>query len=580
MRGKETIYIKDVYPEKAQYLSGDEIKIYVEAFNETEKNIDAVLEITIRALDEIIAEQSANIVLKAGCVTEHVFCFEQIESEWQGYGADVVMIAGGEGYHALSTAFDVVASWKYAPRYGFLSDFSIGDEQDPEDIRQMAKYHLNVIQFYDWMYRHDKLMPEEEYFIDPLSRKLSLKAIKEKIRLCHKYGMKALAYSAIYAGSKDFFDEHKDWALYDNAGNAHSLGGEWLFIMNIAPESPWVKHIINEYKDTLSRLDFDGIHMDTYGFPKKAYSLLGGRRKLENLDQQFRMFINKVREELEPVREDLGLSFNAVGNWSIETVAPSRQDIIYIEVWAPYENYIHLYELISRAKELGQKPVTLAAYLPAYLENSGIKPEHAENSLLLSSAVIFASGGYRILLGENNGVLADPYFVLYGKLRPGFERTVRNYYDFIVRYANLLYDPQLKDLSMTHANGINEEYRFENGAFSSFGEPDKIWTIIKEKPGYKIINLVNLTGIKSPRWNEAKENKPTEIKNIIVRALVEEEVEDVFVASPDINNGFPQKLEYEYENFTRGRALKFTIPNLHIWDMVYIRVVETDINTV
>ena len=43
-------------------------------------------------------------------------------------------------------------------RYGFLSDFSSGDG-DRLDVEWMRDLHLNAVQFYDWMYRHDRLLP-------------------------------------------------------------------------------------------------------------------------------------------------------------------------------------------------------------------------------------------------------------------------------------------------------------------------------------------------------------------------------------------------------------------------------------
>lgn len=54
------------------------------------------------------------------------------------------------------------------------------------------------------MYRHDDLVPPEDTFTDLMGRELSLQVVKEKIALCHSYGMKAMAYGAIYAASKDF----------------------------------------------------------------------------------------------------------------------------------------------------------------------------------------------------------------------------------------------------------------------------------------------------------------------------------------------------------------------------------------
>lgn len=563
-------YIKDVYPNKSQYISGDEIIIVIEMVNESTDKKNGTLKLDVMCLDKVIDSKSLDIGIEAQSKNKFCISLGDKADEWQGYGVDVTLICDDKE-DRLSTAFDVVSSWKSAPRYGFLSDFYKEDEEDRLDIEQMNKYHLNVVQFYDWMYRHDDLIPQQDYFIDPLDRELSLKAVKNKINLCHEYGMKALGYGAIYAASKEYLEKNKEFALYDNNGKVASLGDGWLSIMNISTESPWHNHIINEFKKSVEILDFDGIHMDTYGFPKKAYSMIGGNKKLENLGEQFPTLINNTRKELEKAKDDIGLIFNSVSNWSVETIAPAEEDAVYIEVWDPCDRYRHLYELINNAKNLGKKPVILAAYLDPYLKENEVAPEHAENSFLLTSAVIFASGGYHLLLGENNGILAHPYYVRYGYMREEFERIVRNYYDFIVRYGNLLFDQQLIDNSMTHANGINDEFVFENGEFSSYGEPNKVWTIVKEMPGYKTINLINLTGVDSDVWNEPKDCKPKTLENITVKAMVEEEVEGVYMASPFINDGKAIELQYDFTEHSRGKAIKFEVPQLDTWNLIYIK---------
>lgn len=583
--------ISDVYPDRAQYSWKDTVNIIVELSGKPQKNTVAVLQLFLLDLDQVILQQCREITLtsddplsdnskadhnKADRSEAIVFSFPPPSKETKGYGADVVLTVNGNIIGRLSTAFDVSDSWKKAPRYGFLCDFYKQDEMDTGAVKQLSKYHVNVVQFYDWMYRHDELIPKETYFVDPLNRKLSLAAVRNKLKLCHDYGMKAMAYGAIYAASREFYESNRDLALYDSNGGVQNLGDNWLFIMNISEESPWVEHITGEFARTVTELDFDGIHMDTYGFPKAAFSRLNGQTKLERLEQHYPRFINRTRRRLEALKGDVGIIFNAVGNWSVETVAPAEQDAVYIEVWDPSDRYFHLNHIINRAQELGRKPVILAAYISAYLKDNGVSPDHAENCFLLLSSVIFASGGYHILLGENNGILADPYFVRYGVIRREFERTVRNYYDFIVRYQTLLYDQELKDNSMTHTNGINEEYVFGNSEFSSYGEPDKVWTIIKEKPGRKVIHLINLRGIASDIWNEGKASRPVPVEQIHVKVLVDETVKRVFLASPDQNNGSAAVLEFTFSEHSRGILLEFTVPMLEIWDLINIETEQME----
>jgi dextranase len=106
--------------------------------------------------------------------------------------------------------------------------------------------------------------------------------------------------------------------------------------------------------------------------------------------------------------------FNAVGNWPVETVAPADQDAVYIEVWEPYLDFMDLHRLVAGAEKLGGgKPVIIAAY---------IHPERVAN-VRLANAIIFASGGYHLELGEPGAMLADAYFPRFGLMDEAMQRS-------------------------------------------------------------------------------------------------------------------------------------------------------------
>ena len=299
--------------------------------------------------------------------------------------------------------------------------------------------------------------------------------------------------------------------------------------MNIAEESPWHHHIIEQYKRTVEELQFDGIHMDTYGSPKIAISKLANEDKIVRLDEHFPVLINNTRKLLEQSTEDLCLIFNNVGNWPVNTVARAEQDVIYIEVWKPYERYHHIVQILRWAQQYGEgKPVILAAYLKPFMETGEASMDRANHAALILTAVISASGGYHLLLGENKGVLTQGYYVDYSSLSDAFFREIRYYYDFIIRYASVLFDPELRDVSMTHSEGDNHEYVFKKGSYSTYGEADKVWTLIKEKSGLKVVNMINLCGVADDYWNTGKE-RPTPQCDLSVTILLESDVKTVFL---------------------------------------------------
>lgn len=559
------IEIIDIFPDKAVYKPDEKVKINIYVNNRDKDKKPYYINYKISHLDKMICNRKEIHVLNEG-INEIIIEYMPPNVKNRGYGVRVNI----QGSYK-ETSFDVLEHWKVRPRYGFLSDFYKEDEKDEKDVLQMLKYHINVVQFYDWMYRHEDLIPKEPYFMDLLDRKLSTEAIMDKIKSCHTYNMSALGYGCIYASSKDFYEKHKEWGLYTNNDKPQNLG-EWFYIMNIDESSPWTKHIIKQYELAINELDFDGIHLDTYGFPKTAYSIVDDEKELVRLDKQFLPFINKTYDKLSNIKPDVGLIFNAVGNWAIEAVATSKQATCYIEVWDPQSKYRHLFELIHRAKELSGKQVVLAAYMKCFDKKYDYTPESRLNSLLLTTAVITASGGFQLVLGEDDGVLCDPYYVNYGKLTDGQGEKVRSYYDFIVRYGDILYDMDAVDISMTHANGINTEYIFSGSDFSSYPTEQSIWTQIREVNDYKVIHLINMVGIDSDVWNEEKNHKPKEIEGIQIKALIDEQVIGVYYASPDNESISSVELEYTTESLERGNYICFEVPKLEFWGMVYIKV--------
>jgi dextranase len=472
----------------------------------------------------------------------------------------------------LSTSFDVVSDWRKATRYGFLSDFYKEEAGVTADVEYLRKLHVNLVQYYDWMYRHDDLVPPQAEFRDLMGRELSLSVVEEKIALCRRYGMKSIAYGAVYATSREFYEAHRDWALYDSCGNVLDLIG-LFFIMNIAAESPWHNHILKQYERTIELVGFDGIHMDTYGFPKTAISRLHGEEKVEFLKEQFPVLINHARERLERLQEDIGLIFNNVGNWPVDTSAPAKQDAVYIEVWHPYERYHHIQQIILRAKLYGAgKPVILAAYLKPFRDLPRSEWDKANVAALLLTAVISANGAYHLLNGEHQGVLTQAYYVDYSRLEDGgFIRQLRNYYDFIVRYANVLFDESLEDVTMTHAGGDNLEYVVSGIPWSTYGEAGKAWTIIRENKRFKTISLINLTNNSDDLWNEGKQ-LPLELDGAKISILLDGEVRSVFAASPDREMGRPREVPYTVSDGTRGRTLNVELTQVRIWELLVVEL--------
>ena len=105
--------------------------------------------------------------------------------------------------------------------------------------------------------------------------------------------------------------------------------------------------------------------------------------------------------------------------------------------------------------------------------------EAAENAFRLAWAAISASGGTQLVLGEDRCALRDSYYVNHARLRDEFCPVAQKYCDFLVRYADLLYDDRGTDISRTASGGINEDVCFSGGdcEFSTDGAGGTVWSI-------------------------------------------------------------------------------------------------------
>ena len=150
----------------------------------------------------------------------------------------------------------------------------------------------------------------------------------------------------------------------------------------------------------MEEMGFDGIHMDTYGFPKTAYSHLREPPELVRLDEELPSLIRQARQSLTAAGKTPYLVFNNVGNWPVYSTADAPQDAVYIEVWSPYERYFQIAQLIQEAKMLAgrEKPIILAAYLKPFREENR---EAAMAAAQILTAAIVSNGAYHLLLGEN-----------------------------------------------------------------------------------------------------------------------------------------------------------------------------------
>lgn len=571
-----TSLVKDLKTDKVQYAPGDEVVI---TFGFDQLAADCRVRLQIADLAEILHEVEWMPGETVSDVTEFRWVIPEC-FRFSGFGIDLLLLQANAVVEVASTSFDVVTHWSQAPRYGFLATFHPEKSKEEMDAKLsvMAEFRLTIVQFYDWMYRHHQLLPDVNPFFDIFNRPLCLETVSEQIALCKQHGMKPLAYGAMYGAEKDFVVEHPDWvAAPRNMQGRNSMldeHPEYIQVMNIASDCGWRSHIVNEYRKAITTMGFAGIHVDQYGFPKTYFSIVGEEPVFKDMGVEFGNFLEYSREAL---GDQVALIFNAVNNWPIEIVATKPQDAIYIEVWSPYDTFTHLRSLIWRAKELSgfTKQVILAAYIGSLSREKEIPHCHGQRSARITSAAIFANGGFHLVMGEGTSMLTGAYYPEYRELSPAFSRVMRDYYQTITRYSKYLYSPDLRDRSEVLTGGINGEICITHeGKMVPIGPDatvDTIWTIVQENQAFKVLHLVNLLEVDTTRWNEPQSTDPVICHDLVVDWLVDEDITGVYFVNPDGGDLRAKRLEHKRLAHQRGETLRFVVPKLEYWSFVVLK---------
>jgi dextranase len=464
---------------------------------------------------------------------------------------------GGYGVHGcgLRTAVDVLADPLSRARYGFVSDYAAG--RDVEGVvDNVRRLHLNAVQFYDWMYRHASLLPPQDDFVDPLGRPLSLETVRRLASALEEAGSLPLAYAAVYAAGRD---EWPTWAgdgLYRGSGEPWTLGDDFLW--NVDPTSErWQSHFAGDLRDAVAGVGFAGFHLDQYGAPKYALRADGTR---VDLAKAFPALINRLADELPQAQ----LIFNNVNDFPTWTTAGAAQAAVYIEVWSPHDRLADIASLVQKAQSLApEKSVILAAYLSVYGNGDHGAAHEAERLLL---ATVFSHGASALLHGEERSILTEAYYVRHADLSPENEASTRRYYDFAVRYGDLLFDRSGVDVTDTHFGGVNEEVRLAAGVPVS-GEPEAgaLWVRVCRCRAGSLIHLIDLSAQEDDRWDAPKRPaRPLAGVRLSVERSTREQGRFLF-GSPDEQSGL-LALEPEHD----GRYDTVEVPAFRTWALVWL----------
>lgn len=572
----------------ARSAKGDETMVC-----RTEKSMYAPGETAVVCLENLPAEATAlraRLYSLERCVWDWQlpaskrFPLSLPDADGRGYALEVEAL--DEQQNVLTSAFtavDVSSSWTKFPRYGYVWDFTpSADAESKAD--EMARYHLNGVQFYDWQYRHHRPLADDlSGWRDWSGRWISGDTVRAYLRAAHDRGMACMAYNMIYAANETYLTDgsgvQADWRLVRANGTDFicdmdaKLGpvGVLQYFNLLNPD--WQSYIFAQENRVFGAFDFDGWHGDTIGENGPMRTADGGPlgydadgKPIYLVKDGYTAFLNAAKAAI----GDKYLAFNPVGAQGIENVNVSAVDVLYTEFWPwdrnangrLYDDYYTLHRAILGAcEQSGGKSLIVAAYVNYRNPKATFNPA----AVRMLDCVVFASGGSRIELGNGGNMLSDEYFPADGKKRmdDGLRSAVGRLYDFLVAYENLLRDGQ---------RPVSRTVWLENLPVSTDGRSDTVWCFAKADSSTEIYHFLNLTGT-DDGWRDEEQTKkpPIAHENVKTRLYTDYPVREVWLASPDGESPLPLPLEFQTGRDANGAYAEFTQPALEYWNLIFLR---------
>lgn len=490
------------------------------------------------------------------------------QEDFTGYLVEVFISSGNVEQTLATIAVDVSSDWKKFPRYGFLSSYQqMSKIAIDKVIGKLNRLHINGVQFQDWHFKHHWPLsgnaenPDESY-LDVASRITYLSTLKDYISSIHNNGMKAIFYNLCFGALDDAAEDgvSERWYLYtDNKGknkDVHPLTAPFkssIYIVN--PGNPqWQSYIGDRNDEIYKTLDFDGYQIDQLGFRGELFNYEGNTVWLHDT---YAPFINAMKTR----HPDKELIMNAVGDYGADQIiGTGKVAFAYNEVWEGEAEFTDLKSIIEKNNDRIEGGIQTV--FAAYMNYDVGKGFFNTPGILLTNAVMFALGGSHLEMGEH--MLTTEYFPNNNMTMDAeLEKSMVTYYDFMTAYQNLLRDGG-------EFNSVNVKTDEESNIPIKDWEPltGNVITLCKDMGEKQIVHLLNFLDADSTSWrdNLGTMPEPRKVEAFSIEMEISKEVKKIWIASPDINLGVPQELDFTQDN----GIVKIDIPSLKYWDMLVI----------
>lgn len=407
-----SISLGQPHTDKARYNPGQQVVISLTVTNGTASACSTALNLQLLHLEEPVDAAGfspVNIDLGPSASASATLTFTAPQDDFQGY---LVRISSQNSSANAVVSVDVSSSATRFPRYGFLSSFPPGQSQDTSRsiVQTLAQnFHLNLLQFYDWAWRHEKLIERSSNgsIVDPwtdlFGRANSVATIQDLIGAAHDQNVLALGYTAVYAareGYEQLWGLPVSYGLFtgpDAKTQVIQRYGPGIFLFLFDPSnSGWQNWMLNEYISAID-LGFDGVQLDQFGPEPPVYRADG---TLFDLPAAFVSFLRAIKPGLvahNPARALCAFNIvdGAVDAPAAQPVATSNTcDFIYSELWYGTNSYEDIRKYVNFLRQIdGGRPVVFAGY-SNYGEDVGVRLQAEDATLTGGTYVANNHEGY------------------------------------------------------------------------------------------------------------------------------------------------------------------------------------------
>lgn len=434
--------ITDAYVNNARYTPGSAVTVSAVVHESTGAGSwSGNVSYTLSHLGSTVSTGSVATTVAANGTNTVNWSVTPPSTDFTGY---LVSITAGSSTSA--TAIDVSSNWTHFPRIGALTGYPSGTTSATADadIATLAReYHINAVQFYDWMWRHENPVEKNPDGTLPSTWTawngdvISPTAVKTYISAAHNHTVAAMPYTMSYAALQNYqtvSGVSPTWAL-DYASTGQPWAFEMkpnqpntnLYIFNPANTS-WQSYITAKYVDEVNTMGFDGVHLDQLGNWGAMTDTSGNP---VDVQAGLASLVAATKTALNASATGKVLGINAVDGYGGDDIASAKNtSYLYSELWDNHETYAAMKSYLdTQQQESNSIPSVIAAY-PNTKDDAG--PSYEAESAIRSSGLT--------VMSDHPGYTGSGFVANFGATGDSVTFTISapeaRRYSLVWRYAN------------------------------------------------------------------------------------------------------------------------------------------------